>query len=311
MYSNRILPSQIAPIAGFNPLEQDRGFAQMFERQVASGQQATPAAEAVGMSGVEQDIQQRWNIGDYGAIFNQPEQVMADHQDDFARYQERARQVSQEMARYDIQSMIDIRFGLPGVDTSLKDDFVLSDMSLHHLWRAEANIFEWSRSNHRLVDAIGGLGVQYAMAQSVLGVQLETGMTRSGAMASGQMDLYIQSVMLKASNTTGYNSLSGAQAGLGIDPTTLWSQQTGFDPRNATVAELRGQAQQLYQKGNIGVESLSLMLHAHELAGHAVAPEGKTNWLQVFEQLAGSSKLQGEARSWVHSTQLQLEALTR
>jgi len=58
----------------------------MFERQVARGQQATPAAEAVGMSGVEQDIQQRWNIGDYGAIFNQPEQVMADHQDDFARY---------------------------------------------------------------------------------------------------------------------------------------------------------------------------------------------------------------------------------
>lgn len=310
MQLNRPMPVLATEQFRFDPLQQDRGFAQMFEQEMAvkSAGEAAPKALMV-LTDAEESLLNHWSIPDYERIFEEPEKILRETAADFERFEERARQVAHEMMRYDIQAMVDIRFGVGGISTRLDDGFLMSDLSMAQLWNVEQQIFGWGRDNNRLVDAVGGLGLKHSLAKAVMTIEREQGVSRNQVTERGFLDGYIQQLLLTAGNTTGFNPLMPHQLEtMGVD--LLSVQGKNINPRSATAAELRGAAQHMFQRAEISIESFSFMMHAHQLT--AQSPQaGNVDWISALHGLTNSASVYGEAKLHLLNTLAVLQRLDR
>lgn len=302
MQLNRSLPILSTEPFQFDPMQQDRGFAQMLQQEIEVKQAVVADAQnGVRPNHTEQQLLQRWPISDYGRIFSQAEEVLRETEADFERFHERSRQVAFDLMRYDMQAMVDVRFGVAGISTTPNESFMLSGSYLQRLWQAEGPIQSWGRDNSRLTQAITGLGVKHALAKAVTSLQAEQGVERHQAASLGQLDSYVRQVLLRAGNLTGFNPLSSHQLEtMGCDLQCVLGVSE-FNPRQATAAELRGAAQHLFHSGEIGVESLSLLTHVPRLLG-THTPQGGVNWIEAFRGFGNSASLQEEAQSHLEST---------
>ncbi|WP_370278800.1 hypothetical protein [Pontibacterium sp.] len=316
MQLNRPMPVLSTEPFRFDPLQQDRGFAQMFQQEMAVRSTTETEANAVmALTGAEESLLSHWEIPDYKRIFNAPEAVMRETAADFERFEERARQVAHEMMRYDIQAMVDIRFGVGGISTRLEDDFLISDLSMMQLWGVEQQIFGWGQSNSRLLQTITGLGVKHSLAMAVSALEREQGTNRQQASAAGMLDDYVRQLMLMAGSSTGFNAVMPYQLGTqGCDLSCALGGE--FNPRQASPAELRGAAQFLFQQGRVGIETFSLMTHAHQLLGlerdgGAVGNTSeKVDWVRAFDDFLAQAPLYGMARTQVQLTRESLQSLS-
>lgn len=310
MQLNRPMPVLTTEPFRFDPLQQDRGFAQMFQQEMAvKSISQTETKAAMALTGAEESLLNHWSIPDYERIFDAPEMVMRETAADFERFEERARQVAHEMMRYDIQAMVDIRFGVGGITTNLNDNFLVSDLSMAQLWNVEQQIFGWGRDNARLVNAVGGLGLEHSLAKAVLMMDREQGLNRNQAAERGQLDGYVRQLLLTAGNTSGFNPLMPRQLEtMGID--LLSAQGENINPRSATAAELRGAAQYMFQRAEVGIESFSFMMHAHQLTAQ---PEqaGSVDWISAFHGLSNSPSVYGDAKLHLVNTLAVLQRLAR
>lgn len=317
MQLNRPMPVLSREPVRFDPLQQDRGFAQMFQQEMAvkSASTTEPATALMALTGAEESLLSHWPLPDYERIFEAPDEVMRETAADFERFEERARQVAHEMMRYDIQAMVDIRFGVGGISTRLDDDFLMSDLSMMQLWNVEQQIFSWGQSNNRLQHAITGLGVEHSLAMAVSVLQREQGINRQHASTAGILDDYVRQLLLMTGNSTGFNPVMTHQLDAqGCDLSCVLGGD--FNPRQASAAELRGAAQFLFQQGRVGIETFSLMTHANQLLGlernkSAVGnTAAKTDWVDAFDAFLVQAPLYGAARMQVQLTRETLQDLS-
>lgn len=316
MQLNRPMPVLSNDPVRFDPLQQDRGFAQMFEQELAvkSASGAGPKA-VMALTGPEESLLSRWAIPDYEQIFDAPEAVMRETAADFLRFEERARQVAHEMMRYDIQAMVDIRFGVGGIATRLDNNFLISDVSMAQLWGVEQQILGWGQSNSSLVQTITRLGVKHSLAKAVSALGREQGINRQQASVTGVLDDYVRQLLLIASNSTGFNPVMPHQIGVqGCDLACALGSE--FNPHRASAAELRGAAQFLLQQGRVGIETFSLMTHAHQLLGlerderFVENVSEKVDWVSAFDNFLMQAPLNGAARTQVQLTRETLQSLS-
>ena len=301
MQLNRSLPILSTEPFLFDPKQQDRGFAQMLQQEIEVKQAVVDTQNGMQPNQAETQLLQRWPISEYARIFSEAEKVLTETEADFERFHERSRQIAYDLMRYDMQAMVDVRFGVAGISTTPNEPFMLSDAYLQRLWQAEGPMQNWGRDNSRLTQAITGLGVKHALAKAVISLQEEHGVDRYQATARGQLDSYVRHVLLRAGNLTGFNPLSSHQLEtIGCDLRCTLSVED-FDPRQATAAELRGAAQHLFHRREIGVESLSLLTHAPQLLSPQ-APQGGVNWIDTFRGFVNSAQVQGKAQFHLENT---------
>lgn len=301
MQLNRSLPILSTEPFLFDPMQQDRGFAQMLQQEIEVKQAVVDTQNGMQPNQAETQLLQRWPISEYARIFSEAEKVLRETEADLERFHERSRQVAYDLMRYDMQAMVDVRFGVAGISTTPNEPFMLSDSYLQRLWQAEGPIQNWGRDNSRLTQAITGLGVKHALAKAVTSLQDEQGVDRYQATSRGQLDSYVRQVLLRAGNLTGFNPLSSHQLEtMGCDLRCILSVED-FDPRQATAAELRGAAQHLFHRGEIGAEDLSLLTHAPQLLGTQVL-HGGVNWMDAFRGFVNSAQLQGKAQFHLENT---------
>lgn len=279
----------------FNPQTQDKGFAQMLSEVAAT--QAQAASQPQNMLPVERELVQQLQIPDYGQIFEQPEAVMSRTAQAFERFNERARQVAAELQRYDIAHLIHIRLGVGGVTTGARSDFSLDNAFLGQLWRTEGDISDWSNRNHRLMDAISGLGVSHALAKAVYHLQSSEGLNRKQAFSAGVLGSYINRVLDDSFNLNGANPLSrdglissgfSAQAFLSARSSGTLNLQH-YDLRAMTAMDLRGNALGLFRMGQLSQQAYSTLWHlsTQERSGQ---PQ---DWLTRLDETLGSNAVFG------------------
>lgn len=299
----------------FNPLVQDRGFASMLQASSDALHGAKAATSTPQVLDVEQRLQQHWSIPEYTQIFERPQRVMLETERSFERFEERARQVAEQMQRYDIQAMVALRFGVGGLSTQTRQPFDLSDSYLNPLWNTERQVFGWSRGNSRLISAIGGLGVAHTLAKAVVDIERASGENRQSAFIAGELRQYVGNILRQGFNSYGFNPVApAALMTQGIDPVLSLTASSkgmaaGLDLSVASAAELRGVGQGLFMAGHISVEQYSLMLHADQLYGDSVQRENR-DWLDLFTQLSSDAALGGQARYWVSQTLQTLERIS-
>lgn len=278
----------------FNPQTQDKGFAQMLS-EVTATQAAT--GQPAQMQVAEQQLTAQWPISDYAQVFEHSESVMARTAEAFERFNERARQVTAELQRYDIAHLVHIRLGVGGVTTQSRSSSGFDGLLLGQLWRTDQDIMGWSGQNNRLQDAISGLGVSHSLAKAAYHLQQSEGLTRQQALSRGVLGDYINRLLDNAFNLNGSNPLSSGLLGAqGFSASAYLSARSSgiidpqqYDFSNMTGPQLRGNMLGLFRGGQLSLQAYSAIWHLSGQIGSSSA----LDWPQQVNETLGSHEVFG------------------
>ena len=196
----------------------DRGFGRMLEQFDAPAELLQPRSGFV-LNESENQLLKLWQVYDYQELMEAPAQAAKDAEQSFERFSERAARINQELARYDVAHLLEIRFGVGGVYSDVGDRFELNDLFLGQLSVAEHLMADWADRHQTVISEAAMLGRPFALAKSALDIRAITGMSRLSAQAMNKGDYFAQQVWRRAFNLFGENMLNERKVlSLGVSP---------------------------------------------------------------------------------------------
>ncbi|UTW13558.1 hypothetical protein [Marinobacterium rhizophilum] len=294
----------------------DRGFGHMLQQAAISPQLAAELASdqpGCRLSPLEKTLLARWPVPAYAAVLRDPVQALEEGRPDYDIFLEGAQLVLDELSRFDISELIELRFPVGGVLVGWHR-FELSDLFLGQIWLAQAPMLDWLAGHGVRLEALAARARPYALAQAALWVERETGQNREQAIVTGQLYPYLQRLFGAAFNLLGVNPLQATQVSTaGFEPLLLAGgalrlegvkappgrafSMLDINVRCTTAGELRCAAQLLYEQGLLGAQSCALLSHADCFQLHEVqlqAANSTYDWIDVFEQALAALWMHGD-----------------
>lgn len=301
--------SKVAPAKGGGL---DRGFGHMLQQAAISPELVAELAadrESGRLSRLENTLLARWPVAHYASVLRDPAQALEDCRADYDVFLEGAQLVLDELGRFDIAALIELRFPVGGVQLGW-NRFELSDLFLGQVWLAQDPMLEWLAVHAARLELLTARARPYALAHSALRLEQEDAQTRANAIAQGQLYPYLQRLFNAAFNLTGVTPLRDSQVPVsGVDPLLLaggglrLSNFNGsakqaldlldIDVRSTTVRQLRCAAALLYEKRLLGAQQYILLHHAQCFAQGAGSSE-LIDWIDVFEQALADLWMRGD-----------------
>ncbi len=301
----------------------DRGFGHMLQQAAISPELVAELASdhASGrLSPLEKTLLARWPVPAYTAVLRQPEQVLIDGRADYDIFLEGAQSVIDELSRFDIVGLIELRFVVGGVQLGWHR-FELSDLFLGQIWLAQAPMLEWLADHEVQLESLAARARPYALAQAALWMARETGQGRLQAITAGQLYPYLKGLFGAAFNLLGVAPLRAAQIPFaGLEPLSLAAGSArlrgasvafgqalamlGINVRRATAVELRCAAQLLYENRLLGAQPYVLLSHAccfEKAVAQGPVGTGVRDWVDVFERALAGLWMHGDLGDNVHA----------
>ncbi|MCP8687383.1 hypothetical protein MRS74_07400 [Marinobacterium sp. OS208] len=300
----------------------DRGFGNMLQQAAISpGLVAELAADHASnrLAPLEKTLLARWPVENYTAVLRDPVQALDDGRAEYDIFLDGAQRVLDELGRFDIAALIELRFPAGGVQFGWHR-FELSDLFLGQMWLAQAPMLEWLEAHAAGLESLVARARPYALAQSALWLERDGGQSRARAIDSGQLYPYLQRLFAGAFNLVGVSALKPAKLlSAGMEPLLLAggalrlahadaSVSQAFslleiDVRRATLMQLRTAAALLYEKHLLDAQHYVLLSHGQYFVKCVVAGaddaddanyRAPRDWIDVFEQALAGLWMRGD-----------------